>query len=271
MLLAFGGVATLTGSGQPAPDLRALLGGVRDNIRREYTAPLEFTYLEKRRDVDISKLGAVSIGPLRTFEVYPSNTSGDTYKRLIAIDGRPLGADELAKRDAEHQRNLRRRAERERAESPRQRATRLEKEAAEATERAQILDDAYAVYQPAFAGRDTLDGQDVVVVTLNPKPEAAVRSREGRWMKSTKGTLWIDERDREVVRARIDAVDDLSIGWGMVARIHPGSGFEYARKKFQGAWLPSVFTVRATGRTLLFRKFQFETVTTYTDHKRLGS
>ena len=46
-----------------------------------------FNYVERRRDVKFSALGKVSVGPLRTFEVFPSAEPGRTYKRLIAIDG----------------------------------------------------------------------------------------------------------------------------------------------------------------------------------------
>jgi hypothetical protein len=252
----------------PPPDVHALARAVRDSIRREYSNRRNFTYLENRRDVKISGLGKVTIGPMRTFEVYPSGERGDTYKRLIAIEGKPLDAAELAQRDADHERELRERAERERTESPRQRAARLKREAEESQEFDDIINDGYAVFEPSFAGRETIDGEALVVVELKPKPHAPVKTREGRWMRQFAGRMWVSEPGSQVARLELHATDIVSIGWGVVARIQPGSGFVFARRKIHDAWLPTELTVQANGRTLLFREFQFKTITTYTQHRR---
>ena len=248
------------------PDLSVLAREVRETLRREYSTPPRFTYRENRRDVEISKLGKVSVGPLRTFEVYPS-ADGDDYKRLVAIEGKPLDAAELARRDAEHRRNEARRAERERSESPQRRAERLRRAAEEARERDAILDDAAAVFELIYAGRETLRGVETIVVDLRPRPQVRAATREGEWMKRSAGRMWVAENGSHVARLRIHAVDDLSIGWGVVARVDPGSGFDYTRKRIGDAWVPLELTIEGSGRTLLFRRFQVKTVTTYSDHR----
>ena len=252
---------------QPPRDLAALAANIREALRREYAAPLRFTYIENRREVDISRLGAVSVGPLRTFEVYPTD-SLDEYKRLVAIDGRPLDAAELARRDAEHQRDLQKQAERERTETPPRRAARLRKEAEEVREREAVLDDAAAVFEMGFACREVVDGQPVIVLSLVPRQEARVTTREGAWMKKFAGRMWVAEDGHHIARLRLQAVDDVSIGWGVVARVEAGSGFDYVRTLVDDTWLPSKLTIEGSGRTLLFRRFQVKTVTTYTNHRR---
>jgi hypothetical protein len=251
---------------QRGVDTFALAREVRETLRREYSTPPRFTYIEKRRDVEISKLGKVSVGPLRTFEVYP-RLDGEDYKRLIAIDGKPLDPAELARRDEEHRRNEQKREQRERSESPQRRAERLRRAAEEARERDAILDDAAAVFELRYAGRETFAGDDVIVVDLMPRTEARVTTREGEWMKRSRGRMWVSERGSHVARLRIHAVDDLSIGWGVVARVEPGSGFDYTRKRIGDVWVPLELTVEGSGRTLLFRRFQVKTVTTYSDHR----
>jgi hypothetical protein len=252
---------------QPPRDLDVLASAIRETLRREYAAPLRFTYVENRREVDISRFGAVSVGPLRTFEVYPTDTD-DEYKRLIAVDGKPLDAAELARRDAEHERNVRKRAERERTESPQRRAARLKKEAEETREREDILDDAAAVFELEFACREVLDGHPVIVLSLKPREEARTKTREGAWMKKFAGRMWVAENGHHIARLRLQAFDDVSIGWGVVARVETGSGFDYVRTKVADTWLPSKLTIEGSGRTLLFRRFQVKTVTTYTGHKQ---
>ncbi len=82
--------------------IRRMRGAIRfdDDLQQAYT------YLERRRDVKVTGLGKLTVGPQRTFEVYPSNQPGRTYKRLIAVDGKPLPPADLARRDEEHRRNV---------------------------------------------------------------------------------------------------------------------------------------------------------------------
>jgi hypothetical protein len=59
----------------------------------------------------------------------------------------------------------------------------------------------------------------------------------------------------------------VSVGWGVVAKVEPGSGFEFIRKRVGEAWVASELTIEGSGSTLMLRKFRIKTVTTYTDHR----
>jgi hypothetical protein len=260
------GGAVLSNCGPAPSDLDALSRNVLATLRQEYSQPRRFTYLEQRRDIDISRLGKVTVGPLRTFEVYPA-PNDDEYKRLIAVDGKPLDATELARRDAEHERNLQRQAERERTESPNRRAARLKKEADERRERDEIFEDAGAVFDVSFVCRETLNAEPVLVLALKARPDAQVKTREGEWMKKLQGRMWVSADGHHIARLHLQAFEDLAIGWGVVARVEAGSGFDYVRKRVGDAWLPSQLKLEGSGRTLLFRRFQVTTVTTYTNHQ----
>src|SRR6185436_667290 len=120
----------------PRPPLPELPPGelarrVREAVKLDDRIQKEFTYLEQRRDVKISKLGRVTIGPPRTFQVLPDPAPGQTYKRLIAENGVPLSSDELKRRDAEHQKDIAEAQERLRRETPSERSDRLERTASE--------------------------------------------------------------------------------------------------------------------------------------------
>ena len=266
-----GGAASQNaGSGTTYPDANTFLQKVREATRLDYELQSEFSYREERRDVRISRLGKVEIGGLRTFEVFPSPVPGRTYKRLIAVNGVPLSADELARRDREHQNNLENQRAQQSRETPQDRKERLEKEAEELAERNAILDDALAVFQGTFIGRETIDGATVYVLSVTPREDARVRTREGRWLKSFAGTVWITADDYQIVKLDMRARGDVSIGWGILGRVHEGSRFVFARRRFEGAWLPSQVIFDATGRTLLFRKFDLDLVTTYSGYKRVA-
>ena len=181
-------------------------------------------------------IGKVSVGPRQTFEVR-QNPPGEAWRRLIAIEGKPLDAAEQARRDAEHQRQLRKKAEREKAETARQRAARLKKDTDELRERDEILDDAERVFAFSFLSSETIDGQPLVVVGLTPRPDARVTTSDGERMKQFAGKLWVAADDYRLARVQLHAIDSVSVGWGVVARVERGSGFDFVRKKVAGAWV----------------------------------
>ena len=68
-----------------------------------------------------STCGKVSAGPVKTYEVYPSVEPGNTYKRLVAVDGVPLKPEELARGDRIHREDVLREAARRERETPQER------------------------------------------------------------------------------------------------------------------------------------------------------
>lgn len=251
------------------PDRDTFIPKVREAMRRDYVLQSQFSYIEERRDVKISKLGKVEVGPLRTFEVFPSAEPGGTYKRLIAVEGRPLSTEELARRDREHQEHLAEVVEREKNESPEDRAKRLRKMREDAAERDAILEDAFAVFDATLESRELIDGEPVFAIALRPRDDARPKTRPGRWMKKFAGRVWIAEASHQIVKLDLRAMDDVTIGLGIVGRVHEGSRVVYSRRRFENAWLPSELIFDATGRTLLFRPFDIDVVTTYSAYKRI--
>ena len=252
----------------PFPSQAEFARRLRQAVRLDYQLQQEFTYVEHRRDVKISKLGKVTIGPLRTFQVLPSPVTGQTYKRLIAVEGTPLGPDELARRDAEHQRDAQAALARGQRESPSERTERAKNDADAQRQREAILEDAFRVFEATIVRRETVEGVPVLVARMRPRAGAQPLTREGRWMTHFEGELWAAESDAQIVRIDMRATSDVTIGWGVVGRIHKGSRVLYARRHFENAWLPAETTYEASGRTLIFRPFRFSVTTTYSDYKR---
>jgi hypothetical protein len=256
---------------QPSPlttDPQGFMRRLREAVLLDYELQAGYTYLERRRDVKVSKLGKVTIGPLRTFEVFPSEEPGATYKRLVAVDGKPLDPEELAQRDEKHQRDLREAAERERTATAAERAKRQKEAQAARREREAILDDALAVFEPTPAGRELMDGRPVLAVDLSPRPDAKVTTREGRWMKQFEGRMWVGESDYQIAKLDMHAREDVTIGWGIIGRVHQGSRLVFTRTWIGDRWLPAETHYEVSGRTLLFRKFQFSITTTYSNYVR---
>ena len=177
----------------PSPTSAEFANRIRQSVRLDNQMQADYTYVERRRDVKISKLGKVTVGPMRTFRVLPSPISGQTYKRLIAVDDKPLSAEELAKHDAEHAADIKEEQARQARETPSERAERLERSTKEQRERDAILEDAFRAYDALIERRDIVDGVPVLVARMTPRKDPPVTTREGRWMSHFEGHLWVAE------------------------------------------------------------------------------
>lgn len=85
------------------------------------------------------------------------------------------------------------------------------------------------------------------------------------------GTVWVDEQDFEPVRVEARAVDDVTYGFGMFARIYKGTTAVWERQKVNGeAWVPARLEIRASARVLLFRRLGLHRITDYFNYRRLS-
>ena len=108
----------------------------------------------------------------------------------------------------------------------------------------------------------------MLVARMTPRKDPPVTTREGRWMSHFEGHLWVAEADYQIVKVDMRATSDVTIGWGVVGRIQKGTRVLYVRRRIDNAWLPVETTYEASGRTLIFRPFQFSLTTTYSDYRR---
>jgi hypothetical protein len=256
---------------RPLPDARAFAQEVRKRLRADRELQSEYTYIERREEIRVSKLGQVTEGPVKVYEVYPSVEPGGTYKRLIAVGGVPLSPAELAKADRKHRDDLRRDRERRARETPRERARRLEKEAEERRQRAAVLDEIFDAYDIRLVSRALIDGHPTVLATLEPRSDHRPRTEEGELMKKLRAKAWVSELDYQIVRAEVEVIEDVTVGWGIIGRLHKGTRGVFERRKINNeVWLPSRESLVGSGRALLFRSFQVNTLTEYSGYRRVS-
>ncbi len=225
LMLAGAGATT---SAQAPPDLEAFARKVREVIRAEYAEPVRFNYTEEGRDVDVSMFGKVSVGPLETYEVR-QEPPGEAWRRLVARDGKPL--------------------DRRRARAPRRRpsANKIERLRAETPAAAGSAGEERS-RGAARARRDPRRRRARVCVQLcrprhhrrpsrrRRRPEAAAeRARDNRRRPADEAVRWQGVGLRRPTTtshaSRLHAIDSVSVGWGVVARVERGSGFDFAAEE----------------------------------------
>jgi hypothetical protein len=255
-----------TPSAQSAPsDGASLLERVRAGLASDELLDERYTYRTVRQTYEISALGKLSPGPVKVFEVGPSPVDPkQIYRRLVAVDGRPLSDTELRERDDKHRADALKRLR----ETPSEHARRLQRETEEAEEARARLDDAVRVFAFEQKGHEVLDGRSLLLVSVTPRPEARAQTRAGRQMSKLRGHAWIDEAAGQLVRIEMEVTEQISLGFGLVGHIDAGSRMMYRRApQADGAWAPVEARFSGSGATLVFRQFTLETWAKYTDYR----
>jgi hypothetical protein len=259
--------------GEPVPvaDSLALLRRAAATVQPDDTFDERYAYRVERRSHEVSALGKVTNGPVRVYDVAPSPVWPELiYRRLVAVEGRPLSAAEAARLDERHRREARHARERREMETPAERNQRLRRAAKARREAIEGFEDFFRVYELSDAARVRLDGFDTVVVTLTPRAAAEPRTDLGRQMKKWAGRAWTDVGTAQLVRIEVEAREDVTFGLGVIGRIHQGSRAWYRRAPLaDGAWVPVEAHFAGSGKTLMLRPFQIETWARYSAFQRL--
>lgn len=253
----------------PVPSRDAFIAEVRARLRTDEDLQSRYTYLEKRQQIRVSKLGKVQLGQTRLFQVYPSSEPGQTYRRLMAVDGVPLNPDALKARDEARQKFLADEAATRARETPGERSRRERKQADARREQQNTVDDVFRVYEIGLVGRETIDGHQSVVASLEPRQNVSTRSEVGKYFSKFRGRAWVSEDDYQVIKVEMEAVENVLLGWGILGRVHKGSRMVVERRKVNDeVWLPARLTFEVLGRSLLVRKFSVRAVTEFSEYKK---
>lgn len=244
--------AALSSQEPPLPDTATLFKAVRDNLVRAERVSHLYAYKERRTDVRTNPFGKLGTGGTSLYDVYPSVMRGLTYRRLIARDAVPVSTRELAEQDrayrvrvADAQREARTAADLLRL---------VEEQDAEARERGQrAVEDVANTLAFKIERRTVYEGIPAIVVTFGPKPRAVAATRQGRTAQKFGGTIWIAEEAAEVMRLEAKSLDDISFGFGIVARLSEGTVATVTRRQVeQDLWMPVELTLVGRGRAALF-------------------
>jgi hypothetical protein len=271
-------VTALVAQERPLPDQESFLREVRTHLQTDSTLQSGYIYVETRREQKLDGRGRVDQESVKVYESYPGLPGEDRWERLISENGRPRAASDLEK----EQRDRQKKAEamvREATEQPAKQQARLQREyATKRREFDAVLDDLYLVYNIRMERREWLDGHETIVFSLTPRRDAKPRTREGSQMRTVAVRAWVSESDRELVRVDAEVIDTLSMGFGLLARLHKGAKLSFLRTKVNDeVWLPSRVTYSGSARIGLvavlrrsgmsefsgYRKFSVDTSTTY--------
>jgi hypothetical protein len=276
VLLAAG---TAAAQDRPLPDPGPFLEEVRKHLQRDDQLQSGYMYVETRRDLRLDKNGRATRETVKVVESYPGLPGEERWERVVVEDGTAVRPEELAKRDREREKKAQEYVRRLGQEAEKVRREQAREREKDRRETAEAIDEVFRVYDVRMLGRETIEDHDTIAFALTPRPHVKPRSRDGKIMQRFTARAWISESDYELVRLDVEAIDTVSFGFGLLARVHKGSRASFTRRKVNGeVWLPARASYTASARIGLvkvmrvgavsefsnYRKFTVDTTTTYT-------
>jgi hypothetical protein len=250
----------------PLPELRGFLADVRDRLHTDDYLIDQYTFTERQTQRRMDGKGSVKKVTSALYEVYPSPEPGHTYRKLIARDGKPLTTEELADEDRKQQKKEEKfSAALTKPDDPDRAAAKAERRLKEK----ETIEELFRVYDIAIVGREPVEGRSTIVLTFGPRAGVEASTKAGRILRKFEGRAWIDEEDRQLVRVEARLIDDLSFGWGILARLKKGARAEMQRRKINGEiWLPSEARFIGQARLLLVKGLNIDALSEYSDYRK---
>jgi len=254
---------------RPLPDFKAFTTEVKKHLQTDDDLQAGYSFTQRETEQKLDGSGRVKDQTVKVFEVYPGLPGEDRYRRLIEENGKPVPPAELEKKDRERQKKAEAYAREQTtlSESDRQRQKREYEKAMK--ERREEIDDIFNVFDVRMVGREGIDGHDTIAFTLTPRPKATPATDSGKMMQHFSARAWISESDHELVRINVEAVEPVSFGLGLLARLQKGATASYQRRKVNGeTWLPAMVTYRGSGRVLLVRSLNLGGTSEFSNYRK---
>jgi hypothetical protein len=241
--------STLGAQNRPLPDQESFLTETRKHLQTDSTLQSSYVYVETRRALKLDKGGRTREESVKVVENYPGLPGEDRWERLIAEDGRPVPPEELARQDRERQQKANEMVQRLARNSSKELA-RQERELQKARrERDEALSDIFTVFEIRMIGRERVEEHDTIAFLLTPRRDAKPKTRAGEEMRHFSVRAWVSENDHALVKLEAEAIDNLRVGLGGLARLHKGARLSFLRRKVNGeVWLPAVVSYHGNAR-----------------------
>ncbi len=184
--------------------------------------------------------------------------NGVPYEVAVSRAGKPLTPEQEAKE--------REKLEKRRAESPEERAKRLN----EYRTSQAFLDEVPEAFDFKLLGEETLDGRSNYVIQCTPKPGYQAHNSRAAMFSHIEAKLWIDKEDLQWSKAEANVLDTISIGW-ILARIGPGAHMRLHQARLDDKnWLPSLITIDGDARVMLVKDHPIHEEMSFYDFTPVG-
>jgi len=235
------------------PDVRKLLEEVRAHQKQVEKLRESYTYSSVQRVEDVDAKGNVTKTESSENEDFFVN--GHVIERTVKKNGKPLNEHDSQK-ETERITKLVEKAEKTPSDQS------LEGQSISISKILSIMD----VSTPR---REAFHGRPTIVFDFVGRKDAKAHGLAEEASKKLKGTIWIDEADREVAHLEVSFDDNFHVGGGLVANVQKGSNFRFDQAPVDGGlWLPTGGEGMVTARVLLVKNMRQHFTERVYDYKR---
>ena len=247
--------STLGAQNRPLPDKESFLIETRRHLQTDSTLQSSYVYVETRREQKLDKGGRTREESVKVVESHPGLPGEERWERLIAEDGRPVPPEELARQDRERQQKANEMVQRLARDSSKELARQARELQKARRERDEAMSDIYDVFEIRMIGRERVEEHDTIAFVLTPRRDAKPKTHAGEQIRHFSLRAWVSEHDHELVKLEAEAIDNLRLGLGGLARLLKGARLSSLRRKVNGeVWLPAVASYNGSARVSLLSR-----------------
>lgn len=251
-------------SAAPIPDPVALMKDLEAHQLRMDEVRENFAYREITQTDEVEKSGKVKSTSSEEHELFFVN--GHRIRRLVKKNGVPLSAG--AEKD--EQNRVRKLVEKRSKEPRGQGGVRRDSDVSVSI---RSLLEVMRITNPR---RVMLNGRDTIAYDFTGDRKAKASGMGQNIARKLTGTVWIDDKDRQVARLEAQFGENFKIGGGLLVSVQAGTSIKLDQAPVgQGLWMPSVselhlaaraFLVNSIRQDLHVRDFDFQRFDTSTQH-----
>ena len=237
----------------PLPDIRQLMHEVQahqrqlDKVRESYT----YSTLETIQDIDSN--GKVT--KTESIEQEDFFVNSHIMARTVKKNGQPLSEHDQQK-ETERVTKLVEKAEKTPPGEP-------------VGEQSISIGRLLEIMEVRNPRRESYHGRPTIMFDFIGRKDAKTHGLMEDASKKLKGTLWVDEGDRQVAHLEVSFDDNFHVAGGLVANIQRGSSFRFDQAGVtDGLWLPTGGEGTVQARILLLKNLRQHIVERDYDYKR---
>lgn len=225
----------------PLPEIHQLMREVEQHQKQLEKLRENYTYSSLQTTQDLDSNGRVKKTETEEDEAFFVN--GHDIERTVKKNGQPLNQHDEQK-ETERVTKLVEKAQKTPPDQP------LEGPNISVSRLLDIMD----VRNPR---RETFRGRPTIVFDFVGRKDAKTHGLVEDASKKLKGTMWVDETDREVAHLEVSFDDNFHVAGGLVANVLKGTHFSFDQAQVNGElWLPTGGEGTMQARVLLLKSFR---------------
>ncbi len=245
-------------SNEPLPNISQLLKELYSNTEAKTKIIEDYSYYQKISERELNDKGILKDKESATYQV--SFYKGYNVYRQIEKNDQPLTQKEQEKADENAKKSLEN-VDKYITEQQEKKAKAKPEEKPE--EKTNFYSEVLKASNLVNPRREKFRGRDVIVFDFEPNPNFDLKNAKSmlKVFGKVAGVIWVDEKDKEVVRMEAVLADNFNIGGGLVAKLQKGASFvleqEYVNNEI---WLPSLNEINLSARVLLVKGMKINQV-----------